>query len=270
LPGAIGQALLPEVAYRPAERRHLLWRAALMTGSIVVPILVIAYLVAPLGLVAFGPQYVAGATGVLRWLIIGVLIAVMNYVTGTILYLAKKTLVIGAINIINAAVVIGLAVTWAHNAQTTAMAWAIGDAGNAILVGLFALLAVLEVGGRFEDLGGRTAQQILDAGATAALASSQHQALDVLLELAQLQARGAAYKGSAFTAPMRAVPAFPRDQLAPQPPRGPARGGTDPAQRPPRNVDWRRPQPGAPIRSDHHPGAERGRTGRPNEPDPRR
>jgi len=203
LPGAIGQALLPEVAHRPAERRHLLGRATMLTCAIVTPVLGIAYLAAPLGLLIFGHHYVVGAIGVLRWLIIAVFITMLNYITGTILYLAKKTLLIAIINVVDAVIVIGLATTWAHNAQGAAISWAIGDVGNTVLFGLAALVAVYKVGGRFADLGGPLdATPVPDSLATAPSMSSQQQALEVLLELARLQGQGAFYNTRGVTEPL--------------------------------------------------------------------
>ena len=203
LPGAIGQALLPEVAHRPAERRHLLGRAAWLTCVIVTPVLAIAYVAAPLGLAIFGRHYVIGALGVLRWLIIAVLITMMNYVTGTILYLAKKTLVIAIINVVDAVIVIGLATTWAHDAQGVAISWAIGDVGNTLLFSLAAAFAVYQVRGRWADLGRPVgAASADDSIAAEPTKTSQMQALEVLLELARLQGQGAFYNSRGVTEPL--------------------------------------------------------------------
>jgi len=198
LPGAVGQALLPEVAHRPGERRHLLWRALMLTAAIVVPVLVIAYFGAPLGLAVFGRQYVTGALGILRWLIVTVLITLTNYVTGTILYLARKTLVISVINVVDAVVVLGLALVWARNAQDVAISWVVGDVGNTILFTLFAFVAVRQVGGRWDELGVTTAGQP-GTGVAGVPASSQQQALDVLLELARLQRQASIYSARDLT-----------------------------------------------------------------------
>ena len=77
----------------------------------------------------------------------------LNAVSGAILFIAKKSAVMTIVNAINAVMVIGMVAVWATNAKEIAIAWAIGDVANTVLFGVFALLAVLEVGGRLERLG---------------------------------------------------------------------------------------------------------------------
>jgi O-antigen/teichoic acid export membrane protein len=188
LPSMIGQALLPEVARQPSQRRHLVRRSATMVGAIVVPVLVIEYFAAPYGLAIFGAKYVADALIPLRWLIVAGFVTVMNYAAGTILYLAKKTVAISVINAVDAVIVLGLALSWASGAQGVAISWLIGDVGNTVLFCTFALIALRQVGGRWEDLGGRDAQPESVATAfAAATATAQLRALDVLLSLARPQ-----------------------------------------------------------------------------------
>jgi hypothetical protein len=58
------------------------------------------------------------------------------------------------VNGINAVVVLGLVAFWATNVPDVAIAWTIGDICNTVFFGLFALLALRQVGGRWEELGG--------------------------------------------------------------------------------------------------------------------
>lgn len=188
LPGSITQALLPEVSSRPAERRALLLRSSYLIMAMVVPALVIAYIFAPLALDIFGHSYSSGAIAPLRWLIVAGFITMLNYVTGAILFLAKKSMMVTIVNLVDAIVVLGLVMLWATNVTQIAIAWMIGDVGNTVLFGFFAFLAVREVGGRFEELGGDEAAAAVDAAVPAELtATSQQRALGVLATLAEQQ-----------------------------------------------------------------------------------
>ena len=153
LPSMVAQALLPEVSFRPAERGALLRRAALLTVAIVTPALVVAFFAAPYVLVAFGRGYPAGTVAAVRWLIGAGFITILNAVTGAILFMAKKSTMITIVNAVNAVVVIGIVAAWATNATQIAIAWAVGDVANTLLFGLFAFLALREVGGRWDQLG---------------------------------------------------------------------------------------------------------------------
>ena len=153
LPGAVSQALLPEVASRPSDRRYLLRRASVLIVIIVVPVLSVAYVAAPLALALFGHSYSAGSLVTLRLLIIAGLITILNYITGAILFLAKKTLIITIVNIIDAIIVLGMTTIWARDTRDVAISWVIGDIANTILFGAFAFFALHQVHGRWEVLG---------------------------------------------------------------------------------------------------------------------
>ena len=222
LPSTIGQALLPEVSHRPAERRHLVRRSALLVAAIVLPVLVIAYFAAPFGLLLFGPHYVSHALGPLRWLIIAGFVTIMNYATGTVLFLAKKSLLISIVNVVDAVIVLGLALTWATGAQGVAISWLVGDVGNTVLFALFAFVAIRQVHGRWEDLGGpQAAPEQGGAEVSAAWLASQQQALDVLLRLAKPQGQVAAFGSGGFAdtgafARITEPPDEKRSRLAPR------------------------------------------------------
>jgi O-antigen/teichoic acid export membrane protein len=114
----------------------------------------IAYILAPFCLSLFGGRYEAESLTPLHWLILAGVISCMNYVTGTILYLAKKTFILTIINSINAVIVLGLALAWATSASDVAICWLFGEIANVVLLGLFALIALQQVRGRWDALGG--------------------------------------------------------------------------------------------------------------------
>lgn len=154
LPSMISQALLPEVSHRAAERRRLIRRSALLVTAIVSPALVIVFCFAPIGLAIFGHSYAAGSVGPLRWLVIGALITMLNSVAGAILVLAKKSLMMTVVNIVNAVVILSMVQLWARNVDQIAISWAVGDVFNTVLFFLSAFLTLREVGWSWEDLGG--------------------------------------------------------------------------------------------------------------------
>jgi O-antigen/teichoic acid export membrane protein len=153
LSGSVSQALLPEVAHRPHERRHLVRRSAALIVALMIPVLTAAYFMAPFGLKLLGQGYVSGALSPLRWLVIAGYITILNYVSGAVLLLAKKTFLISVVNVVDAIIVLCMAIMWAKGARDVAVSYAIGDASNTILFGLFAFLAIRQVDGRWETLG---------------------------------------------------------------------------------------------------------------------
>lgn len=192
LPSVITQALLPEISSRVTERRFLLRRAAFMICALVYPALAIAYFGAPFALAIFGHQYVAGALAPTRWLIAAGFMTSLNYVTGAVLFLGKKSAVITAVNIVDAVIVLGLATGWAATPSQLAIAWFIGDIANTALFGLFAYLALREVGYRYEDLGADQQPQVAQvpvpaAASYALMPASLRQAFEVLADIAERQ-----------------------------------------------------------------------------------
>ena len=115
----------------------------------------------------------------------------LNYVTGAILFIAKKSMLITVVNIIDAVIIFGLVILWATNVQEIAISWVIGDIGNTVFFGVFAFLALREVGGRWADLGENQAARAVTAArqlrATELRATLQQQALDSLTALAEQQ-----------------------------------------------------------------------------------
>lgn len=190
VPGLVSQALLAEAAHQPAKRRALVFRAAIMIVGVMLPVLVIAYFAAPFGLALLGQHYAADGLATLRLLIIAAAMSSVNYITGTILYLAKKTFVIAAINTVDAVIVLGLAVSWAHDSHGVAIAWVIGEVANVVLFGLLAAISVYQVHGHWEALGG---DQDTTAGLVYATIESQQAGLDMLFRLSAQGLTGPVY-----------------------------------------------------------------------------
>lgn len=154
LPGSVAKALLPETSHRPAERKMLIRRSAIVIGCVMTPVLVIAYFAAPIVLAILGHRYSLEALAALHLLIISGVMSSINFVSGTVLYIAKKTFVITIINAIDAVIVIGLTLAWAQNTTDVAVYWVIGEVFNVVLFIIFAVLALRQVHGRWEALGG--------------------------------------------------------------------------------------------------------------------
>jgi O-antigen/teichoic acid export membrane protein len=153
VPGSVARALLAEAAHRRAERKALIRRSVILIAAIMGPVLLIAYFVAPLVLAILGHRYAAGSLAPLRLLIIAGVMSSINYVTGTVLYIAKKTFAITVINAIDAAIVLGLAATLARNSTEVAFCWLIGEVANVVLFAVCAARSLREVHGRWEALG---------------------------------------------------------------------------------------------------------------------
>jgi O-antigen/teichoic acid export membrane protein len=186
LPSSVTQALLPEISHRPAERKRLLLRSTLLVTGIMVPSLVVAYVAAPFLLSFFGHSYTTGVISSLRWLIYAGFVTMMNYATGAILFLAKKSGAITFVNMVDAIIVVGLAAVWATSSKDVAIAYFIGDVGNTVLFGFFALVALHEVGGRFEALGGDQIPSAAEA-ARGPSSGSLQEAFDLLSSIAEQQ-----------------------------------------------------------------------------------
>jgi O-antigen/teichoic acid export membrane protein len=193
LPSMISQALLPEVAHRAAERGHLIRRSALLVTAIVVPALVIVFCFAPIGLSIFGPGYPAGSVGPLRWLVIAAFITMLNSVVGAILLLAKKSLMMTFVNIVNAVVILGMVLLWARNVNEIAIAWTVGDVCNTVLFFSAALFALREVGWRWDSLGGTQAESAVAPIPLSHRPTGGLPALNLLITIAEQQQEARLY-----------------------------------------------------------------------------
>ena len=187
LPSTVTSALLPEVAFRPAERRQLLRRAALLIAGAVTPALVIAFICAPIALAVFGHGYTSGTLTAVRWLIAAGFITMLNAVTGAILFIAKKSTMMTIVNVVDAVIVIGMVAFWATNATDMAISWAVGDVGNTLLIGVFAFFAVRQVGGHWEKLGEGQVPSASEPPEALSETSQQSAAVDMLATVAEQQ-----------------------------------------------------------------------------------
>jgi len=187
IPGSISQALLAEAAHRPEARRALVRRSVMLITAVMLPVIAFAYLAAPVGLALLGHRYAASGLTTLRWLIVAAGMTSVNYVAGTILYLAKKSLAIACINTVDAVVVLGLSLTWARNVDEVAIAWVVGEVGNVILFALLALAALVQVRWRWESLGADKATVPTRHALPGPSPESQLAGLEMLLSLATHQ-----------------------------------------------------------------------------------
>lgn len=192
LPGAVTQALLPEVTHHPDQRRRLLIRSTYMVTGMVVPALIVAYFAVPFAVGILGGTYSAGMLPALHWLIFASFITMLNYAAGAILFLAKKSAAIAVVNVIDAIIVLGMAGAWATDARGVAISWFVGDVANTVCFGLFAFLALREVGFRFEDLGGPEAPSMAERVHPVPAPHSVEEAFTVLGRIAEQQRPAAA------------------------------------------------------------------------------
>ena len=154
VPGTVSKVLLPEASRRISERRALVRRSTILMLGVSIPTLGVAYLAAPVVLLAFGHDYATEGLTPLRLLIIAGLVSGVNYATGTILVIAKKTLFLAITNGATAAVVLGMVLIWANNLGEIAVCWCLGAATSTVLFAVFAAFSIHEVHGRWENLGG--------------------------------------------------------------------------------------------------------------------
>ena len=193
LPSTVTQALLPEVSLRPTERRELLRSSTLMIAAFMIPSLSLAFWLAPYGLFIFGHTYVSGTIVPLRWLIASGFVTMLNYVTGATLFIAKKSSMVTIVNVVDAIIVLGITLVWATNVTDVAIAWMVGDVGNTVLFAFFAFVALREVGGRWDLLGGVTVTAT-DPVPRSLSATTQMRSLNMLMTLAEQQQTADIYR----------------------------------------------------------------------------
>jgi hypothetical protein len=165
-----------------------------MIAAFMVPALSLAFWLAPYGLVIFGHNYVSGTIGPLRWLIASGFVTMLNYVTGAILFIAKKSSMVTIVNVVDAIIVLGITLVWATNVTDVAIAWMVGDVGNTVLFAFFAFFALRQVGGRWDLLGGVTVPAAVDPTPRSLSATTQMRSLNMLVTLAEQQQTADIYK----------------------------------------------------------------------------
>lgn len=153
LASTISQALLAQASRLPDERRAILARGARLTLLIMLPTLAVGYVAAPWVLALFGHHYSSQGATVLRWLLVSGIAVSMNFVTGAVLYLDKRTGLITSINVVNAVIVLVLSLFAATDLTGVGKAWAVGELSNVVLFGAAAWWLVRRRRGRWELLG---------------------------------------------------------------------------------------------------------------------
>jgi O-antigen/teichoic acid export membrane protein len=137
LPSAVSGALLAEGSHEDRPLGDLLRRASGITGAVLLPALVVAFVAAPLILGLFGHDYGPTATTCLRWLLLSGVLVGVNYIVGAVLFIGKRIHLMTAVNVVNAAIVIGLSF-WARSVTDIGRFWFYGEIANVALFSWFA------------------------------------------------------------------------------------------------------------------------------------
>jgi O-antigen/teichoic acid export membrane protein len=134
LPSMVSRSMLAEGSYQEAGRLSLIRKGSQLIAGTVLPILVVAWLAAPLLLQMFGASYGHAAVGLLRYLIASAVMVGANFIFGTVLYLDKRVFFSTIVNAANALVVLLLAV-FASSLVDIGRAWFWGEVVNVLLFG---------------------------------------------------------------------------------------------------------------------------------------
>jgi O-antigen/teichoic acid export membrane protein len=137
LPSAVSGALLAEGSHEDRPLGDLLRRASGITGAVLLPALVVAFVAAPLILGLFGHDYGPTATTCLRWLLLSGVLVGINYIVGAVMFIGKRIHLMTAVNVVNAAIVIGLSF-WARSVTDIGRFWFYGEIANVALFSWFA------------------------------------------------------------------------------------------------------------------------------------
>ncbi len=98
------------------------------------------------------------------------------------------------VNVVDAIIVLGITLVWATNVTDVAIAWMIGDVGNTVLFAFFAVVALRQVGGRWDLLGGATVPAAADPVPKSLSATTQMRSLGMLVTLSEQQETADIYK----------------------------------------------------------------------------
>jgi O-antigen/teichoic acid export membrane protein len=129
---AINQAMFAEISNAKGNINKFLKRASISMYSVLMPLSVAVFILAPDILRIFHGNYVAAAH-VLRIMSVFSLIGVATFITGSILQVYKMVIYITFVNIANAAVVIIYCLLFAHSLNGIAIGWVLGEIVNFIL-----------------------------------------------------------------------------------------------------------------------------------------
>gem|GEM_PF-621315 len=104
IPSASTQSLLAESSHAPGEQAQHVRRTLLLLAKLLMPVVIIAVLVAPFLLHIFGPSYAKNGTAIFQLLAISTFFVAGNYVGTTLLNLEKRTAGIVGVQIISVSV----------------------------------------------------------------------------------------------------------------------------------------------------------------------
>jgi O-antigen/teichoic acid export membrane protein len=135
---AISQSFFAEISHDEQSFMRHARKAAMATVGVMLPIAGILYVCAPMVLSIFGTEYAAAASA-LRLLLLSSIAVAGNYVAGSIISFYKHVGYLTGVNMVNAALVIGLTYTIAESLQTVGVIWLVGEVVNILLFGMGAL-----------------------------------------------------------------------------------------------------------------------------------
>jgi O-antigen/teichoic acid export membrane protein len=132
LPSAVGATLLVESSHRRTEMGRLVLRASLGLGALMVPLVVLAWMLAPWVLRLFGPDYATQSLTSFRILAVSALLLSASYVLGNMLAVRRRVGPLLAVRAVNASVVVVLA-ELSTTLDQVAWSWFVAEAVSVVL-----------------------------------------------------------------------------------------------------------------------------------------
>ena len=129
---SINQAMFAEMSNAEGSINRFLKKATVSMYSVLTPISIAVFVLAPYILRIFHGNYVS-AEHVLRLMTVFALIGVANYITGSILQVYKLVIYLTLVNIANALVVIVYCLYFANSLNGIAVGWVLGEIVNFVL-----------------------------------------------------------------------------------------------------------------------------------------
>jgi O-antigen/teichoic acid export membrane protein len=134
LPSSIAQAFFAQASRPGVDAAHELRKATRTSYVVMIPAVAVFALAAPLLLRAFGNGYAAAATTPLRILALAGLATALTYLVDAALNVHHRPLAYGAMNIVNAVLVVGgTAVAVDSGLTSVAWAWLAAQAASAVI-----------------------------------------------------------------------------------------------------------------------------------------
>lgn len=142
VPAMLSQSLYAELSADPDQRRAHIHKAARAIYLILVPCAAALVLAAPLVLGAFGPAYASGATGCLRWMAVGSLVAGLSYLVDVCVNSLGRASSYVVLNASNAfLVLVAVAVAAPNGLTAVGVAWLVAQTASVLVaVGVLALV----------------------------------------------------------------------------------------------------------------------------------